>query len=737
MKCSECTLDGKMVLCYRPTRVQYPVLWVGQAPGKVEVVTGIPFTGGAGKTQYSLMKSAGLTKSDFAWTNIVQCKPPDDGKGNDRAPTPQEIKCCIRHLYEEIWDIKPQLIVALGGPAMQVLTGQEGIMRQRGSFHPLKPEFEFECEVLCLLHPAFVMRQRQWFPIAISDLKLVHDFFLGNIQKEREYEFLLDPTEAEIQSYISKGGVHTVDIETTSLDPFEADLLGLSLSNSVDDAMAVYFISGDSRLEGIKKFLENSNIPKSFQNGSFDCKVLLQQAGIDVQGICYDTRLAEQLLNSDMPKDLDHLRAVYTKIKAYKPTKKEFKQMGSWPKEKLLEYNCWDSVCTYQVMEAQKRLLSAQEKELLETLLVPLIKPINSMELKGVKVDVDTLAALYAEHIPQSEILLNQIQQVAPINPNSPQQLREYFRTNDAQKLTLEHLIKKGHPESDLIDKILRYKDLTKGAGTFLKGVYDRLKDGRIHTQYNIEGTGTGRLSSENPNLQNVPKPYRAIYIPDDPASVFISGDYSQLELWVVALLGPCQELYDALMAGTDVHKTVEDAIDPYLPEGLKDRRRLIAKMLVFGTLYGMSPQTVARLQKVSVETARSWQELLFGKYPGLYKYTEDRKADAHQKGFVTTPWGRKRYVQTVPQALNAPVQSSASDVTLSSINDAYYNYNLDLRLQVHDEIVIHSTLKDYEEQAILLKESMERPIKQMFNHRFKAKIAVGYDWYNLQEVIL
>lgn len=739
MKCDECTLSGDKVHWYVPSITQYPLLVVGQAPGRTEEVTGVPFTGSAGKMLYSLMKGAGLNKSQLAQTNIVMCKPPDDGKGNDRAPTTNEIHCCFRHLYEEIQSFKPELILALGGPAIHALTGMEGPLTQRGSLHPLADIYQHECQVLCLLHPAFVMRQRQWINIAINDLQQVHKFFLGQLQPKVEYDFILDPTRQELLEYLYNecqlpAAVTAFDIETTSLDPFEAQVLGIGFSNSSNSAVAVYFTENDDRIPLIKDFLQSSDCPKVAQNGSYDCKVLEVAMNIKVQGMVHDTRLAEQILNSDMPKNLDHLRATYTQIKAYKPSKKEMKNIASWSKDRMLEYCCWDNVTTLQVMEAQQKLLTQEQKTLHEGVLVPLIHAINYMEIKGVKVDVPRLALMYAATIPKANALEQEIIGTYGLNPSSPKQVKEYFNTNSADRQTLESLSEKNPEAKELIDKILMYRDLTKGAGTFLRGVYDRLKGDRIHTQYNIEGTGTGRLSSEDPNLQNVPKPFRIIYIADDEDSVLISCDFKQLELWVVSLLAPCDVMINDLRSGVDIHAEVLEKCRPYIPERLQWNARIVAKTVVFGTIYGRSPRSIAIAFGVPISTAEEWQRISFGRYPGLQKYYEERREDFNKRRYVDTPFGRRRYIQTFPQALNAPVQSTAADIVLSKLNQCFYDKHLDIRLQVHDEIVIHSSLKNLDEDMKTFKEVMEAPVPKVFNNSFPVTMKIGYNWYEMKK---
>ena len=736
MQCEECTLDGNAVKLYLPLQMQYPCLLVGQAPGKTEVITGVPFTGGAGKMLWSLMKEAGLFKNQFPQTNLVQCKPPSDNKGNDRPPTSLEVKSCFKHLFEEIQDLQPELIIAFGGPAMLALTGREGPMSLRGSFHPLLDIYQHECQVLCLLHPSFVMRQRQWVNIAVNDLRLIHKFFLEGVPSEKEYLFTLDPILNELEDYLfNNKEVTSFDIETTSLDPFEAQVLGIGFARDEYSSMTVYFTQSDDRLELIKRWLEDDTYKKVAQNGSYDCKVLECSLNIKVSGMTFDTRLAEQILNSDMPKNLDHLRAAYTSIRPYKPAKADMKVMSAWDKDKMLEYCCWDNVTTLQVMKAQNKLLTETQKELQETLLVPLIKTINYMELKGVNVDVNRLALMYAKAVPVAQAIEEFLWNEYHLNPNSPKQVKEFFNINGSSRTELEDLVRHGHEKSEVIEQILQYRDLTKGSGTFLKGVYERLKDGRIHTQYNIEGTGTGRLSSENPNLQNVPKPFRIIYTADTEDDVLISSDFKQLELWTVALLGPCPPLLKILQDGGDIHASVEKPMIPYMPERLLRNSRMIAKSLVFGTLYGLSARTIAVTHGVSIDTAKTWQGI-FLDVAGLDKYYEDRRED-FKRGYTETPWGRRRYIQTFPQALNGPVQSSASDTCLSKLNQCYYEGGLDLRLQVHDEIVIHSSRKDMKKNALLLKEIMESPVRQMFNFKFKVDVKCGYNWYEMERMEL
>lgn len=745
MKCQECDLNQySKIKPYISKHPQYPCLIIDQSPGKTEETTNTVFTGGGGKVLYSLMKQAGLNKNDFHQAYLIQCRPEKDSKGkSDLPPNSTQLHNCFNYLYTLIQELKPQLILALGTTTIHNLTGKDSMMSNRGAFHPLLPKYQHDCSVLCLLRPDFIMKQRQYMDIMVNDLKLVTTFFLKGLPGVKEYNFTLDPTKQELLGYLyDEVGLPkdttSFDIETTSLDPFQAQILGIGFSNSSHTACACYFTQNDNRIELIKSFLESPEVPKVAQNGSYDCKVLECSMNIKVRGMTHDTRLAEQILNPNMPKNLDHLRAVYTQIPAYKPTKKEMTTIGTWAKDRMLTYCCWDNVVTYQIMQEQLKFLKPNTLPLLHNLLVPLIEVINSMEIKGITVDTPQLALMYAAAIPRADAIRLELQTKYNLNPGSPKQVKTMFpMLESTDRASLEEEIRKSNIFSDLLQQILDYRDLTKGAGTFLKGVHTRILDNKIHTQYNIEGTGTGRLSSENPNLQNVPKLFRVIYIPDTPDDLLISGDFKQVELFVLAHLAPCNELLNFLLSGGDIHEEVRSMIVTHIPERLLWNARGIAKTIVFGTLYGRSANSIATYFQVSKDTATEWQRGLFNRFPGVKKYFEDAMISLKTYGYVTTPFNRKRIIQTYPQALNTPIQSTAADIVLQKLNLCHYQYHLDVRLQVHDEIVIHSSKLDLMKNATLLKQAMESPTPEIQNFQFPVEIKTGENWYQLQEVTL
>jgi len=712
---------------------QHPVLFLGQAPGEIESLTKEPFTGPAGKMHYGMLREANLNKLYLNHDNICSCWPPAKSDGGDRVPEQSEAFCCFPGLKQVILDLKPELIIALGDFAMQQLTGLKGIQSQRGRFRPLLDKYDYKCTVLCCLHPSFVRRQRQWYTIAVQTYRQILKFLSGEAEQEFEPELILDPSADELEDYLSDTEVvYGTDTETTGLDVLRDEIIGHSFSKDNTTAVAVkYKGPDDPRRAVVEAFLKDPKKLKCWQNGSYDTGILQGAWEIRDRGFAFDTRLAQQLLDSDLPSSLDFLRGQYTKIKPYKPPKASMKHMIHWETAKLLKYACLDAVATKQVMEKQLKLLSEKELDLMKQLLIPLVRTINEMEYKGVLVDKETLAALYMQCRPVTDEIEQKLQKAGLWNCRSNIEIKKFFGTPNAQALTLQHQINRGHSKSNLIELLLRYKKLYKLQSTYLVGAFKRLSTkGRMHTHYKIEGTGTGRLSSENPNLQNVPEEMRVIYIPD-PGCEWISADYDQIELWIVAILAEDDQLLHDLQIGRDVHEEMRQLCFPHGEKA--HRERVIAKSIVFGTVYGRSPWSIARAFAVTVAEAKHWQYLCVDKYPKLLNYKEQCEHDYAFKGYLETPFGRRRKISSNTQGYNFRVQSAANDVMLNSLIESDQK-QLDPRLTVHDEIVFCIKKGDMQIRR-QIKEVMERKVPELNGMSFGVSYKTGDDWYNMEEM--
>lgn len=710
---------------------QWNVLRVGQAPGEVENTLKRPFCGPAGKMLWRLDMEAGLERDRLPMTNIVACWPPDD-----RAPTGKEMACCYGRLKDEIHQAKPELMVAFGGPALSHLTGKSGIESHRGQFFDLLPDYDYPCKVLALYHPSFIMRQRHWIATAVEDLKLIQSFFIDGPRVEYMDEIApkmyLNPSEGELKEFLSrvkKEDVLIFDLETTGLNPRQDKVIGQAYCFNPYEALSVCLTEEDPRWEVIKQVQEDKSVKKGVQNGSFDYG-MLRPLGIKTENIYWDTRLAETLIHPDMPKNLQAMRAYYTNIPPYKPSSKEMASIQSWPKEKMMRMGCMDVLSTYAVMQGQKPLLSEKEHKLQQDLLLPLIEVFCEMEGRGMKVNVDTLASMYGREFPKLEELRASIEEEIGINPASPKQIKEKYNLPDAQEDTLTYHIKRNE-YADIFQKIINFRKKQKGLSTYLKGIYERLEDGRIHTTYKIEGTGTGRPSSSDPNLANVPEPFRVIYTPDDPDHVFIETDFSQLELRVGGLIAPEPLILREMADGIDPHERTRIKI---YGEEEKPRQRLITKAVVFGTLYGRSARSIAIEFGITVAEAEHIQSVCINRYPGFLAYKKRCERQVLDNGVLETPFGRRRVVTTITQGYNTPIQSTAADVGLTTLL-RLYRAGFDLRITVYDSFLIHARRSDYKEVVREIKKVCEEPYELFHGYLFPTKSKWGDNWADLEAI--
>lgn len=749
--CEECTLcDMKHAETYIPKIRQHNILFIGDAAGEVEGFTNIPFTGPAGKMHWSVLKAVNMNKELYPHTNVCLCFPEQQGKPNFRRPMLRETLCCFPRLRSEIQEIKPKLIIALGDVAMQALTNAKGkISTNRGRFLPLKEDYAYACDVLVALHPSYVMRNRAWIPTQAQTYKQALDYIQGTAKQEFNPELIFDPTAEELHAYLYRNDAPVAcDTETTGLNVRQDTILGYSFSNNPNDAVAIWFTGPhDPRWETVRAFLADPTKRKIWQNGSFDVSMLRYSIHSPVKledsGFYFDTRLGQQLLNSDLPSDLDYLRGEYTDIPPYKPPKKRIAQIATWGRSEALRYAALDAVTTLHVHDEQLTRLSKQELHLMDDLLLPIVYAIGRMENRGVLVDTDMLVRLYAAIIPELERLEKEL---APLkfNVRSSTSTKRRFGLKNTNKETLKYHIQREDEHHEAFAKILEYRTLSKQASTYLAGVYKRLENRRIHTKYKIEGTGTGRLSSQDPNLQNVIPEMRRIYIPD-PGYIFLKGDFSQIELWVgaivVARLTGDESMLNDLLNGKDIHYVACQCCFPHveLKTGTRSsdftkREINAAKTVTFGTFYGRGPRSIAIMFGVSVAEAQSWQMRLLNHYPGLKSYADYVQGEAKTKGYLTTPFGRRRYITSVTQGVNFPIQSTASDIMLYAIKHADAA-GLEPVLTVHDDTVFRVPIKTWKQSFKTIKQIMERPIPQLDGFQPRVDYAKGTNWYELKQI--
>jgi len=738
-RCDECGLKGCVEVPWQyPLVIDMPIMFVGQAPGDTESITKRPFTGRAGKMAWRVMHEAGINKERVVITNACCCCPPDD-----RQPTLREIQLCNDRLEKEIHEAQPAYIVAFGEVAMIALTGKTKIKSQRGMWYPLLPKYNYDCMVMCTLHPSFLLRQRAWINEVIKDLREVQQaYVMGGIHHTIEVfddpKWILDPPAHELAEHLERYApyVTAIDIETPSeLNMRKAEIIGISFCADTTECVAIDLTSGrfDNRWPVIKKFLEDKDARKVTQNGQFDVGCL-ETNGMEVRGLAWDTLYAEHTINSDLPGSLDYLRSRYTKIKPYKPTKQEMKEFERWDKERRLVYNAWDSVTTLEVMMAQQELMDPAQIKVLTTIELPLIWVFNRMERKGVLIDKVWMAFAYKELGPAADALTEQfLAETNGVSIGSPKQLKKLFDLMDTKEDTLKKQITRGHPQSKLMQMVLDYRGLNIIASTFLLGSYRKLDNGRLHTHFKIEGTGTGRPASEKPNLNNVPKWVREMFLADD-GKVWIEGDYTQQELHTIAVVADEQNMLADLANGVSVHGEMCKVMTGRSKEELSDIEYRTVKSTVFGTAYGRTPRSIAIEFGITTAQAEAWQVACINKYPGLVRYRNTQLREFQETGRCRTAFGRVRIIQSGTQGYNTPVQSTAADITNTTLIKLDKD-GIDLRLTVYDSVVAQADEgKEAEEVAAHMKEVMERPIPELKNHKFPAAFGIGKNWKELRE---
>ncbi len=568
-----------------------------------------------------------------------------------------------------------------------------------------------------------------------------------------------------------------IDTETTAINTLDARLLGISLSWKSGKA---YYVNlnhsdGDDRLQALAKILENPSVEKYGHNLKYDHKVL-SRAGVHAQPLTFDTMIASYLLN---PGTRQHsLDAIAFSEFGYEmqpitdligKNGKDQLTMDRVPLEKLGWYSCEDADMTFRLVEKLGTELSSKGgSKLMATIEMPLIPVLASMELAGIKVDTAFLKRMSEKVSADLVTLEKNIYKEAGVtfNINSPLQLKEIlfdrlqisthgigktktgFSTAAAELEKMQDM----HP---IIKHLLEYRELAKLLSTYLDALPALVHPvtGRVHTEYNQVVAATGRLSSSNPNLQNIPvrtelgREIRKAFVAET-GRVLLSADYSQIELRLAAELSGDKKMLEAFRKGEDIHaRTAADIHGIPLEKVTKDIR-FTAKEVNFGVLYGMGVYGLASRTGISREHAKTFIDKYFSVYKGVAAYVERTKAQARSRGYVETLFGRRRYLpeihsglqqlraQAERMAVNMPLQGTAADLMKLAMIEVYQGLpsisaGATLLLQVHDELVLEVPTQDVSRVAAFVKTTMESVKK--FSVPIVVDIATGKNWGELK----
>lgn len=545
------------------------------------------------------------------------------------------------------------------------------------------------------------------------------------------------------------------DTETTGIDSITAELVGMSFA--IEKGEAFYIPVSENHEEALKtvalfKPAFQSVADKIGQNLKYDIEVL-SRYGIEVHGFLYDTMIAHYLLHPDMKHSMDEMAAYYLK---YSPISieeligKKGKDQGTMrdvPLAEITQYAAEDADITLQLYEALESELTKDHLiKLFKEMESPLIKVLAAMELEGINLDVEALKSFSLTLGEDIVRLEKEILGLAGINFNidSPKQLGEALfdhlkiddkakKTKSGQYVTKEDTLQKLANKHDIIPKILDYRSIKKLKSTYVDSLPEMVnpKSGRIHTNYMQTVAATGRLSSNNPNLQNIPirtergRYIRKAFIPRDADHVILAADYSQVELRIIAALSEDAGMIQAFKDGLDIHSATASKVFKVALNEVDRDQRSKAKAVNFGIAYGQGAFGLAENLSISRTEAKEIIDNYFEEFPGVAKYKEVAIALAREKGYAETLLGRRRYLpdlqsrnQTVRasaerNAINAPIQGSAADIIKLAMIDIHKTFVAEgfqskMLLQVHDELVFDAHKSEIETIIPIIRQKME-----------------------------
>ncbi|WP_177731562.1 DNA polymerase I [Flavobacterium inviolabile] len=566
------------------------------------------------------------------------------------------------------------------------------------------------------------------------------------------------------------------DTETTGLDALHAELVGIAFSFEKGKGFYVPFPENQDEakalLEKLLPFFENENITKIGQNLKYDLKVL-SNYDVVVKGKLFDTMIAHYLINPDMRHNMDVLAETYLK---YSPKSietligkkgKNQKSMRDVELEDVKEYAVEDADITLQLKELfSEQLDKTGTKKLFDDIEIPLVTVLAAMEREGIRLDVDFLKSLSKELDNDIKVFEQQIYETAgeKFNLASPKQLGDILfdklkiggakqkKTKTGQYATGEEVLSYLANEHEIVKNILDWRQLVKLQNTYIDALPNQVDKvtQRVHTDYMQTVAATGRLSSNNPNLQNIPirtergRQIRKAFVARDENYTLVSADYSQIELRIIAALSGEQNMINSFRNGEDIHASTAAKVFNVPLEEVTREQRSHAKTVNFGIIYGVSAFGLSNQTSLSRSESKELIDTYYQTYPRLKAYIQEQMEFARNHGYVQTVLGRRRYLKDINSAnavvrgaaernaVNAPIQGSAADIIKIAMINIHKrliaeNWKSKMLLQVHDELVFDVHNSELEKIQPMIKHEMENAF--ILEVPLKVELGHGKDW--------
>lgn len=574
-----------------------------------------------------------------------------------------------------------------------------------------------------------------------------------------------------IDLFITKDFI-SLDTETTGTDPISAKLVGLSFSVKENQAFYVPIPQNDKEAQKIvnefKPIYENENILKIGQNIKYDLLVL-QNYGINLKGKIFDTMIAHYLLQPELHHGMDYMAEVYLNYQTIKIEElignkgKNQKNMADLSPTEVYEYACEDADVTLKLKNILEPLLKENGcEQLFWDIEMPLMPVLAYMERNGVCIDTEGLKETSLLYTSEMKRIEKEIHALAGTDFNiaSPKQVGEILfdrlkiidkpkKTKTGQYVTSEEVLESLRSKHEIVEKILEHRGLKKLLGTYIDALPKLInpKTGHIHTSFNQTITATGRLSSSNPNLQNIPvrnehgKEIRKAFIPEE-GCIFFSADYSQIELRIMAHLSGDTNMIEAFREGHDIHAATAAKVFKKSIDEVTREERSKAKTANFGIIYGITAFGLAERMNVSRTEAKNLIEEYFQTYPKVKEYMNRSIDMARQKGYTETVYHRKCYLRDINShnavvrgyaernAINAPIQGSAADIIKIAMIHIYKRFQEEnirskMILQVHDELNFSVYPEEKEKVQQIVVEEMEKA------YTMKVPLEADFGWGN------
>lgn len=568
------------------------------------------------------------------------------------------------------------------------------------------------------------------------------------------------------------------DSETTALDATQADLVGFSFAISAGEAWYVPVPADPAAarevVERFRPFFENESIVKVGQNLKYDA-IVLKNYDVELRGAYWDTMIAHYLLEPDMRHNMNYLAET---LLSYQPVKIEELigkkgaaqgNMRDVPLEQIKEYAAEDADITFQLFEILKPKLEASSAEvvqLFETVETPLVKVLAAVESAGVRIDPDFLKEYSGELAGQIAALEKKVLDATDLTFNvaSPKQVGEVLferlkipypgkKMKSGQYSTDEEILSELAEQYPICADILAHRGLMKLKSTYVDALPTMVnpRTGRVHSSFNQTIAATGRLSSQNPNLQNIPiktaegRKVREAFIPRDENHVLLSADYSQIELRLIAEISKETAMLEAFQKGVDIHLATAAKVFGVALEAVTPEQRRAAKTVNFSIIYGAGASNLSSQLGIKRTEAKDIIDSYFREYSGLKRYMDEIVEYARENGYVKTLLGRRRYLRDINSrngmqrsmaermAINSPIQGTAADlikVAMINLHQAMEEKGLQSKmiLQVHDELVFDVPKDELEVLTALVKEKMSNALPNL-QVPILVETGVGNNW--------